>query len=97
MSGNSGQPGGRRRGEGGGRHGAHGGQRGGGVLCLLQLPLEFLADTGLQGGRGQPLLGKAALQEGHTGAEVGQPVHPARDLPATQDLMDRQEECRVEQ
>lgn len=87
MSGNPG-PGGGRRGEGEGRHGVYGGR---GILWLI------LADAGLQGSRGQPLHGQAALQEGHTGTEVGQPVHPERDLPATQGLMDRQEECRVEQ
>lgn len=50
------------------------------VLLLL---VEAQADVALQGGRGQPLLGQAALQERDAGAEVGQPVDPARDLPST--------------
>lgn len=63
-------------GSGEGRHGGSGGGGrcgggGGGILSLLQLALELLANTGLQGGRGQPLLGQAALEEGHAGAEVG--------------------------
>lgn len=52
---------------GGGRRGSGGGC----ILGLLQLTLELLANTGLQGGWGQPLLGQAALEEGHAGAEVG--------------------------
>lgn len=40
----------------------------------------------LQSGRGQPFLGKAALQEGDAGAEVRQSVDPAGDLPSTQQL-----------
>lgn len=83
-------------GGGRGRAGRHGGQRSGGsgVLGLLQLSsssVQLLADAGLQGGRRQPLFGQAALEERHAGAEVGQTVHPARDLPATQDLEGRRE------
>lgn len=64
------------------------GRRGGvvvaGVAALLFV--EAQADVALQGGRGQPLLGEAALQEGDAGAEVGQPVDPAGDFPSAQQL-----------
>lgn len=71
--------------------GASGGRsrRGGGVLVaglVLLLLVEAQADVALQGRRGQPLLGQAALEEGDAGAEVGQSVDPARDLPPTQQL-----------
>lgn len=48
--------------------------------------MEPEADVALQGCRGQPLLGEAALEEGDAGAEVGQAVHPAGDLLPAQDL-----------
>lgn len=42
--------------------------------------MEAEADVALQSCWGQPLLGEAALEEGDARAEVGQAVHPARDL-----------------
>lgn len=48
--------------------------------------VEAHADVTLEGSRCQPLLGQAALEEGDTGAEVGQTVHPAGDLMAAQQL-----------
>lgn len=59
-----------------------------GVPALLLVQAQ--ADVALQGRWGQPLLGEAALQEGDAGAEVGQPVDPARDLPCTQQLRSKQ-------
>lgn len=53
------------------------------VLLLL---VEAQADVALQGRWGQPLLGQAALEEGNAGAEVGQSVDPAGNLPSTQQL-----------
>lgn len=64
----------------GARRGAgHGGGRGR-ILGLLQFLLQLLADAGLQGRGGEPLLGEAALEEGDAGAEVGQTIDPARNL-----------------
>lgn len=68
-------------GPGGGRGG-----RGDRVLGLLQFALQLLAHAGLQRGGREPLLGEAALQEGDAGAEVGQPVDPARNLLPAEDL-----------
>lgn len=53
------------------------------VLVFL---VEAHADVALQRSRCQPLLGQAALEEGDARAEVGQTVHPARDLTPTQQL-----------
>lgn len=58
------------------------------VVLLL---VEPEADVALQGCRGQPLLGQAALEEGDAGAEVGQPVDPAGDLSSAQQLRRRRE------
>lgn len=69
---------------GGGGSGWRGGVVVAGVAALLFV--EAQADVALQGGRGQPLLGEAALQEGDAGAEVGQPVDPAGDFPSAQQL-----------
>lgn len=66
-----------------------------GVVTLLLVQAQ--ADVALQGRWGQPLLGEAALQEGDAGAEVGQPVDPARDLPSTQQLQSEQTGCEVEE
>lgn len=71
--------------------GAHGGCAGWRRRVLvarlvLLLFVEAEADVALQGRRGQPFLGKAALQEGDAGAEVRQSVDPAGDLPSTQQL-----------
>lgn len=63
-----------------------------GVAALLFVEAE--ADVALQGRRRQPLLGEAALQEGDAGAEVGQPVDPARDLSPTQQLESEQKRVR---
>lgn len=81
--------------------GASGGRsrRGRGVLVaglILLLLVEAQADVALQGGRGQPLLGQAALKEGDAGAEVGQSVHPAGDLPSTQQLREEWEDMLSE-
>lgn len=76
-------------GAGGGRS-----RRRGGVLVaglVLLLLVEAQADVALQGRRGQPLLGQAALEEGDAGAEVGQPVDPAGDLPSAQQLRENVE------
>lgn len=43
-------------------------------------------DAGLQCDGRQPLSGQAALEERHAGTEVGQSVHPGRDLFTAQDL-----------
>lgn len=67
------------------RRGGHGG-RGDGVLGLLQFVLQLLAHAGLQGGGGEPLLGEAALEEGDAGAEVGEPIDPARNLLPAENL-----------
>ena len=53
-----------------------------GVVVLVHAQ----ADVALERGGSQPLLGQAALEEGDAGAEVGQPVHPARNLPPAQQL-----------
>lgn len=45
-----------------------------------------LLDTGLERNGRQPLPGQAALEERHAGTEVGQSVHPGRDLFTAQDL-----------
>lgn len=79
--------------------GAGGGRtrRRGGVLVaglVLLLLVEAQADVALQGRRGQPLLGQAALEEGDAGAEVGQPVDPAGDLPSAQQLRENVEKTR---
>lgn len=61
--------------------------------------MQAQADVALQGSGGQPLLGQAALEEGDAGAEVGQPVDPARALPPTQELereAGRQSKARAE-
>ena len=58
----------------------------------MLLLVEPHADVALQSGRGQPLLRQAGLQEGDAGAEVRQPVYPARDLPPTQQLKTGSEE-----
>lgn len=72
----------------GGAGGRRSGRRGGlvvaGVVTLVFV--EAQADVALQGRRGQPLLGEAALQEGDAGAEVGQPVDPTGDFSPTQQL-----------
>lgn len=48
--------------------------------------MEAKADVALQGCWSQPFLGEAALEKGDARAEVGQAVHPARDLFPTQYL-----------
>lgn len=63
-----------------------------GIVALLFVEAE--ADVALQGRRGQPLLREAALQEGDAGAEVGQPVDPARDFSSTQQLKSEQKRVR---
>ena len=45
-----------------------------------------LLHGGLEGVRGEPLLGEAALEEGHAGGEVGEAVDPAGDVAAGEDL-----------
>lgn len=75
-------------GAGGGGPGRGGGVVVAGVAAFLLVEAE--ADVALQGGGGQPLLGEAALQEGDAGAEVGQPVDPAGDLPPAQQLEKQQ-------
>lgn len=60
------------------------------VMLLL---VEAEADVALQGRRGQPLLGQAALEEGDAGAEVGQSVDPAGDLSSAQQLRKRRDLC----
>lgn len=73
----------------GGASGGGRSRRGGGVLVaglVVLLLVEAQADVTLQGRWGQPLLGQAALEEGDAGAEVGQSVDPAGDLPSTQQL-----------
>lgn len=73
-----------------GARGRAGHGRGGhGVLRLLQLVLQLLADAGLQGGGREPLLGEAALEEGDAGAEVGESVDPARNLLPAENLEER--------
>lgn len=72
--------------------GGGGSRRRGRVLVaglVLLLLVETQADVALQGRRGQPLLGQAALEEGDAGAEVGQPVDPAGDLSSAQQLKEK--------
>lgn len=71
-------------GAGGRRPGRRGGLVVAGVVAFVFV--EAQADVALQGRRGQPLLGEAALQEGDAGAEVGQPVDPTGDFSPTQQL-----------
>lgn len=72
----------------GGAGGRRSGRRGGLVIAgiVAFVFVEAQADVALQGRRGQPLLGEAALQEGDAGAEVGQPVDPTGDFSPTQQL-----------
>jgi len=44
-----------------------------------------IAEGLLEGDRGEPLGGDAPLDEGQTGSQGGQPVHPVGDLRTTQD------------
>lgn len=78
----------------GGAGGRRSGRRGGVVVAgiVAFFFVEAQADVALQGRRGQPLLGEAALQEGDAGAEVGQPVDPAGDFSPTQQL---QKMCEI--
>lgn len=78
----------------GGAGGRRSGRRGrvviAGIVALFFV--EAQADVALQGRRGQPLLGEAALQEGDAGAEVGQPVDPTGDFSPAQQL---QKMCKI--
>lgn len=79
-------------GAGGRRSGRRGGVLVAGIVVLVFV--EAQADVALQGRRGEPLLGEAALQEGDAGAEVGQPVDPARDFSSAQQLKSEQKGVR---
>lgn len=69
--------------------GAGHGSRGCSVLRFLQFVLELLADAGLQGRGCEPLLREATLEKRDTGAEVGKPIDPARNLFPTENLQRR--------
>ena len=71
---------------------AHGGG-GCSILRFLQFVLELLADARLQGCGSEPLLREATLEKGYTGAEVGKPIDPARNLFPTKNLQEK--ECSI--
>lgn len=57
--------------------------------------MEPKANVALQCCRSQPFFGEAALEEGNTGAEVGQAVHPTWDFLPTENLWNKKKKTMM--